>query len=50
MRDNELCHADELEKLLGEEETLQRLTRTDESIYGLEHKLIKRELFQVVPA
>jgi len=50
MRDNELRHADELEKLLGEEETLRRLTRTDESIYGLEHKLIKRELFQVVPA
>lgn len=50
MRDNELRYADELGNLLGKEETQHRLTRNDESIYGLEHKLIKRKLFQVVPA
>jgi ubiquinone/menaquinone biosynthesis C-methylase UbiE len=50
MRDNELHHADDLENLLGKEETLRRLTRNNEYIYGLEHNLIKRELFQVVPA
>ena len=35
---------------LLEEETLRRLTRSDEYIYGLENKLFKRELFHVVPA
>lgn len=50
MLDNELRHADDLNTLLGEEETLRRLTRAEESIYGLEHNLIKRELFRVVPA
>ena len=50
MLDNELRHAEELENLLGKEETLRRLTRAEESIYGLEHNLIKRELFQAVPA
>jgi len=50
MRENELRHADEVENLLGEEETLRRLTRNNESIYGLEHNLIMRELFHVVPA
>jgi cyclopropane fatty-acyl-phospholipid synthase-like methyltransferase len=50
MQDNELRHADDLENLLGKEETLRRLTRSQESIYGLEHNLIKRELFRVVPA
>jgi cyclopropane fatty-acyl-phospholipid synthase-like methyltransferase len=50
MRHNELHYADDLENLLGKEETLRRLTRTEESIYGLEHNLIKRGLFQAVPA
>jgi ubiquinone/menaquinone biosynthesis C-methylase UbiE len=50
MLDNELRHAGDLENLLGEEEVLRRLTRANESIYGLEHNLIKRELFHVAPA
>lgn len=49
MLDNELRYADDLEALLGKEDVQRRLTRTNESIYGLEHNLIKRELFQVIP-
>ena len=47
---NELGYAEELENLLGKEETLRRLTRSRESIYGVEHGLIRRELYHVVPA
>ena len=50
MLENELLYADDLENLLGKEEALRRLTRTNESIYGLEHDLIKRELFHCAPA
>jgi ubiquinone/menaquinone biosynthesis C-methylase UbiE len=46
---NELDHAEALDKLLGKEETLHRLTRTRSYIEGLERGLIRRELFQVVP-
>jgi ubiquinone/menaquinone biosynthesis C-methylase UbiE len=49
MLGNELDHAEALEKLLGKEETLHRLTRTRSYIEGLELGLIRRELFQVVP-
>jgi cyclopropane fatty-acyl-phospholipid synthase-like methyltransferase len=49
MRDNELENADELEKLLGSEETERRLRRTEESLYGLERGLIRRELFHALP-
>ena len=48
-RENELENADELEKLLGSEETERRLRRTEESLYGLERGLIRRELFHTVP-
>jgi cyclopropane fatty-acyl-phospholipid synthase-like methyltransferase len=50
MRINELENADELEKLLGSEDAERRLRRTEESIYGVEHDLIRRELFHAVPA
>jgi hypothetical protein len=49
MLGNELDHAEALEKLLGKDETLHRLTRTRSYIEGLELGLIRRELFQVVP-
>jgi cyclopropane fatty-acyl-phospholipid synthase-like methyltransferase len=49
MRNNELENADDLKKLLGSEESERRLRRTDESIYGVEHGLIRRELFHAVP-
>lgn len=49
MLGNELDHAEALDKLLGKEETLHRLTRTRSYIEGLELGLIRRELFQVVP-
>jgi hypothetical protein len=49
MLGNELDHAEALDKLLGKEETLHRLTRTRSYIEGLERGLIRRELFQVVP-
>lgn len=48
MRNNELENADDLEDLLGGEETERRLRRTGESIYGVEHGLIRRELFHAV--
>ena len=50
MQNNELHYADVLEEMLGKEETMRRLSRTKESIYGLEHSLIRRELFEAVPA
>ena len=49
MRNNELENADELEKLLGSEETERRLRRKEESLYGVERGLIRRELFHVIP-
>lgn len=49
MLDNELDHAKALDKLLGKEETLHRLTRTRSYIEGLERGLIRRELYHVVP-
>jgi ubiquinone/menaquinone biosynthesis C-methylase UbiE len=50
MRENELRYCEQLEQLLGTEEADWRLSRTDESIFGLEHGLIRRELFHAVPA
>jgi len=49
MLENERFYADDLEALLGKEETQRRLTRTHESIYGLKNGLIRRELFEAVP-
>lgn len=50
MLGNELHHADDLETLLGKDETFQRLSRTQSYIRGLEQGLIRRELFHVAPA
>ena len=49
MLKNELRYAKELRDLLGEEEILHRLARSDALIYGVEQGLIRRELFQAVP-
>ena len=49
MLNNELENADELEKLLGSEETELRLRRKEESLYGVERGLIRRELFHAIP-
>ena len=48
--ENELNHADELEDLLGKEETSTRLTRSHAYIEAIELGLIKRELFHAMPA
>ena len=50
MLNNELHYASDLEEMLGKKETMRRLSRTEESIYGLENSLIRRELFEAVPA
>jgi hypothetical protein len=47
---NELKYADDLESLLGKDETATRLTRTRVCIDALEHGLIRRELFHAIPA
>jgi len=48
--ENELNHADDLEDLLGKEETSMRLSRSHSYIKAIERGLIKRELFHAVPA
>jgi len=47
--ENELNHADDLEDLLGKEETSTRLSRSHSYIDAIERGLIKRELFHAVP-
>ena len=47
---NELKYADDLESLLGKNETATRLTRTRVCIDALETGLIQRELFHAIPA
>ncbi|MFA9420000.1 MAG: hypothetical protein ACERLB_07595 [Gammaproteobacteria bacterium] len=43
-------HADDLEDLLGKEETSTRLSRSHSYINAIERGLIKRELFHAIPA
>jgi ubiquinone/menaquinone biosynthesis C-methylase UbiE len=50
MLENELSNADGLERLLGKQETEQRLLRSHSYIDATEHGLIRREMFHVVPA
>jgi len=47
---NELKYADDLESLLGKDETYTRLTRTRSYIDAVEQGLIRRELFHGIPA
>jgi|GEM_PF-595795 len=47
---NAVYFADDLESLLGQEEASTRLTRTRSYINAVEHGLIRRELFGVIPA
>ncbi len=46
---NEHRYADDLETLLGKDETLMRLNRTESYINTLEHGLIRRALFHAIP-
>jgi ubiquinone/menaquinone biosynthesis C-methylase UbiE len=49
MLENELSHTDELENLLGKEETSLRLSRSYSYINAVERGLIRRDLFHAVP-
>jgi hypothetical protein len=46
---NELKYADDLQNLLGKDETYTRLTRTRSYIDAVEQGLIRRELFHAIP-
>lgn len=46
---NELKYADDLQSLLGKDETYTRLTRTRSYIDAVEQGLIRRELFHAIP-